>query len=99
MKFGICNEIFKEWEIEKAFRFVKQIGYDAIEIAPFTIANYVTDIPPDTRRKLRNLAQDIGLEISAVVTLHEAYLVMVLVPVGLLCIIDMPDCSWCVSIH
>lgn len=40
-----------------------------------------------------------GLEISAVVTLHEAYLVMVLVPVGLLCIIDMPDCSWCVSIH
>ena len=66
MKFGICNEIFKEWEIEKAFRFVKQIGYDAIEIAPFTIANYVTVIPQDTRQKLRNLAQDIGLEISAV---------------------------------
>ena len=34
-----------------------------------------------------------GLEIPAVVALHEAYLVMFLIPVVLLCIVDMPDCS------
>ena len=66
MKFAICNEIFKDWAIEKAMRFAKDTGYDAIEIAPFTLANYVTNIPGETRAKIRRTARDIGLEISAV---------------------------------
>ncbi|MCS1409474.1 MAG: D-tagatose 3-epimerase [Verrucomicrobia subdivision 3 bacterium] len=66
MKFGICNEIFKDWEIERAIRFAKDTGYDAIEIAPFTLANYVTDIPTATRHKIRQTAQDVSIEISAV---------------------------------
>ena len=66
MQFGICNEIFKDWEIEKGLQFAKDTGYDAIEIAPFTIANYVTDIDQETRQRIRNYAEKIGLEISAV---------------------------------
>jgi sugar phosphate isomerase/epimerase len=66
MKFGICNEIFKDWDIEKGLQFAKDTGYDAIEIAPFTLANYVTDISPETRKRIRDYAAKIDLEISAV---------------------------------
>ena len=66
MKFGICNEIFKDWEIEKSLQFAKDTGYDAIEIAPFTLANYVTDITPETRKRIRDYAAKIELDISAV---------------------------------
>lgn len=66
MKFGICNEIFKDWEIEKGLQFAKETGYDAIEIAPFTLANYVTEISAETRQRIRDYAASIDLEISAV---------------------------------
>ena len=66
MKFGICNEIFKDWDIEKGLQFAKDTGYNAIEIAPFTLANYVTDISPETRKRIRDYAAKIDLEISAV---------------------------------
>jgi sugar phosphate isomerase/epimerase len=38
MQFGICNEIFKDWKLADAMAFAKRAGYDAIEIAPFTLA-------------------------------------------------------------
>ena len=43
MKFGICNEVFEGWSIDDSIRFVAETGYDAIEIAPFTLAQYVTE--------------------------------------------------------
>jgi sugar phosphate isomerase/epimerase len=49
IQFGICNEIFKDWKLEDAMAFAKKSGYDALEIAPFTLAPYVTDIPPAER--------------------------------------------------
>ena len=45
MKFGICNEIFKEWnDFSRACEYSKQAGYDGIEIAPFTFKQYVGEI-------------------------------------------------------
>jgi sugar phosphate isomerase/epimerase len=66
VKFAICNEIFKGWKIEDTMAFVKKAGYDAIEIAPFTIANYVTDIPREDRLKIRAAAHQAGLEVSGI---------------------------------
>lgn len=66
MKFGICNEIFKGWEMEKAMAFAKNAGYDAIEIAPFTVAKYVTDIPAEQRKEIREAAERTGIEISGI---------------------------------
>ncbi len=66
MKFSICNEIFRDWEMERTLRFVREAGYDAIEIAPFTLAAHVTEIPAQARRRLRSQAEGIGLEISAI---------------------------------
>ena len=42
MKFAICNEVFEGWSIDDSIKFVAETGYDAIEIAPFTLAQYVT---------------------------------------------------------
>lgn len=66
MKFGICNEIFQNWQIDDAMAFAKQAGYDGIEIAPFTLAKYVTEIPASERRRIRDTAARIGLEISGI---------------------------------
>ncbi len=66
MKFGICNEIFQNWKIEDAMAFAKQAGYDGIEIAPFTLAKYVTEIPANERRRIREEAARIGIEISGI---------------------------------
>lgn len=67
MKFGICNEIFKDWnDIGRAIDFVKSVGYDGLEIAPFTLAPYVTDIPATTRREIVKRADSAGLDILGI---------------------------------
>lgn len=66
MKFGICNEIFEGWEMERAMRFAKAVGYDAMEVAPFTLAKYATEVSAARRAQIRRTADEIGLEISAV---------------------------------
>ena len=38
IKFGICNELFENWEFARVCDAVKRIGYDGLEIAPFTLA-------------------------------------------------------------
>ena len=66
MKFAICNEIFQGWKIEEAISFVARCGYDAIEIAPFTLAKHVTDIPASERVRIREAAAQAGLAISGI---------------------------------
>src|SRR5207302_6196658 len=53
MKFGICNEIFQGWSLDDTLAFAKKAGYDVVEIAPFTIAKYVTEIAPAERARIR----------------------------------------------
>jgi sugar phosphate isomerase/epimerase len=66
MKFGICNEIFQGWKLDDAMAFAKRVGYDGIEIAPFTLAKYVTEIPAAERQRIRENAARLGLEISGI---------------------------------
>ena len=66
MKFAICNEIFQEWKIEDSMGYAAKAGYDAIEIAPFTIAKYVTEIPASERQRIRDAAGNAGIAISAI---------------------------------
>lgn len=63
IKFAICNEVFQGWRLEDAFAFVKDVGYDGVEIAPFTLAERVEQISPEERKRIRELAEKFGLEI------------------------------------
>jgi len=66
MKFGICNEIFDGWKLRDAMQFAKDVGYHAIEIAPFTLANYVTEISDSDRKRIRADAAEVGIEIAGI---------------------------------
>jgi sugar phosphate isomerase/epimerase len=66
MKFAICNEIFKGWKIEEAMGYAAKAGYDAIEIAPFTMAKYVTEVSAGERQKIREAASRQGIAVSGI---------------------------------
>ena len=64
MKFGICNEIFQSWTLDDAFAYAARAGYDCVEIAPFTIAPFVTDISATERQRIKDSAARAGVGIS-----------------------------------
>lgn len=66
MKFAICNEIFQGWTLRDTFEFAARTGYDAVEIAPFTIAKSVTDVSAEQRREIKELAAQSGIAISGI---------------------------------
>jgi sugar phosphate isomerase/epimerase len=67
IRFGICNELFEGWEFGQVCRTVKALGYDGLEIAPYTLAPRITEITLGRLRALRAMAQDAGV---AVIGLH-----------------------------
>ncbi len=64
MKFGICNEIFQDWDLDDTFRFAASAGYDFVEIAPFTIAKDVHAMSATERKRIRDSAESAGIGIS-----------------------------------
>ncbi len=62
IKLGICNELFEGWEFDRVCRTVKEIGFDGLEIAPFTLAHRINDLTRDRRREIRAMVEDAGLE-------------------------------------
>lgn len=64
MKFAICNETYQDWAVEDQFRHASEIGYDGIEIAPFTLEESAFDISAERRAELRKMSADYGLEIT-----------------------------------
>lgn len=66
MQFGICNETFQNWKLDDVFSYCARLGYDAVEVAPFTLAKYVTDIPAAERTRIRESAARAGIAISGI---------------------------------
>jgi sugar phosphate isomerase/epimerase len=66
MPFAICNEIFQGWKLEDAMSFAAKAGYDAIEIAPFTLNNYVTNIGAPERKEIVESAKRARIKIAGI---------------------------------
>ena len=47
-------------------QFAAKTGYTGIEIAPFTIAKYVTDIGKQERKRIRHAAEDVDIAITGI---------------------------------
>ncbi len=62
-KYAICNETFQDWSFDRAFAFARECGYTGLEIAPFTLAEYATQVSAEQRRQVRRQAEQAGLEI------------------------------------
>src|SRR5262249_42846482 len=63
MRYAICNETFEGWPHDRVCRVVADLGYQGLEIAPFTLAPRVTDVTAEQRRTLRRQAEECGLQI------------------------------------
>ena len=69
IKLGICNELIEGWDFDRVCRAVSELGYDGLEIAPFTLAPLITDLEQERRRaaswgrwsRTRGSEQTIGL--------------------------------------
>ncbi len=61
IRLGICNELFEGWDLATTCRTVRDIGYDGIELAPFTLAPRITDLTAADRHQIRQTIEDSGL--------------------------------------
>jgi len=61
IRLGICNELFDGWEFLEVCRTVFELGYEGLEIAPFTLAPIITELPAHRRLELRAMVEESGL--------------------------------------
>jgi len=67
MRFAICNELFEGWPQHRVFQYCAEVGYDGVEIAPFTLAEDIRSLPASRVGELRRAAETAGI---AIVGLH-----------------------------
>lgn len=58
---AICNEVYEKRPLKDVCRSIREIGYDGIEIAPFTLAEEPLKITASQRREYRDTIQSEGL--------------------------------------
>jgi D-psicose/D-tagatose/L-ribulose 3-epimerase len=64
MKIAICNELFEGWNIAQVFDYAAQLGFDGVELAPFTLGETASDISAAQRKQIREAAAHAGVEIA-----------------------------------
>jgi sugar phosphate isomerase/epimerase len=62
LRLGICNELFEGWDFRRVCQTVKGLGYEGLEIAPFTLAPRITDLSKSSRAELREQMAAAGIE-------------------------------------
>jgi sugar phosphate isomerase/epimerase len=65
MRYAICNEIFdaEKWPWERVCAFCREMGYQGIEVAPFTIAPHASLIDAELRAAMRKVAERMEVQI------------------------------------
>jgi sugar phosphate isomerase/epimerase len=64
MKIALCNEVLQPQSFDQQCRFAAALGYDGLEVAPFTLAEDPSRITDEDARTFRRMAQDAGVEIA-----------------------------------
>ena len=64
MQISLCNEVVRELPFSEQCRFAREIGYDGLEVAPFTLGEAPQLITPSQLRALRSTAGEEGMRIS-----------------------------------
>ena len=63
MKLATCSEPWRDTPIEEVIAIAARLGFDGVELAPFTIAEHVAEISADRRKQIVKAAADAGIEI------------------------------------
>jgi D-psicose/D-tagatose/L-ribulose 3-epimerase len=64
MKIALCNEVLREIPFERQCSLAAALGYNGLEVAPFTLASEPSAIDDSQRAAMRRAAEDAGLAIS-----------------------------------
>lgn len=64
MKLSLCNEVVRDLTFAEQCRLARELGYDGIEVAPFTLGEQPHRLPPASRRQVRAQAEAEGLTIT-----------------------------------
>jgi D-psicose/D-tagatose/L-ribulose 3-epimerase len=63
MKIALCNEVLQPMPFAKQCAFAKAVGYDAMELAPFTFSDEPHLMIPAERTAIRRAARESGIDI------------------------------------
>jgi sugar phosphate isomerase/epimerase len=63
VRYAICNETFEGWDHSRVCATAAELGYQGLELAPFTLAPRITDVTAARRQDLRRRAEECGLQI------------------------------------
>jgi sugar phosphate isomerase/epimerase len=64
MKLALCNEVLGELSLEAQCELAARLGYDGLEIAPFTLANAPERIDAGEARRIRDVVEAAGLVVT-----------------------------------
>ena len=63
MRFGLCNELFQDWDWQRGLELTSELGYTGWEIAPFTLGEAPTSTSAANRSRLARQIQAAGVEV------------------------------------
>ena len=63
MKFALCNEIFRDLPLKDAFQKIADVGYQGVEVAPFTLQPNPRELAERDADHCRNAAESAGIEV------------------------------------
>jgi D-psicose/D-tagatose/L-ribulose 3-epimerase len=64
MRFALCNEVIGAMAFGEQCRFAAALGYDGLEVAPFTLGAAPHRLPEGTIKATRRAAEDAGIAIT-----------------------------------
>ena len=65
MRISLCNEVIADMPFERQCAFARDVGYDGIEIAPFTLTDDPIRLPASSPARWRRAAADAGIAITS----------------------------------
>jgi sugar phosphate isomerase/epimerase len=64
MRIALCNEVIRELAFERQCEFASKVGYDGLEVAPFTLGDEPHLLAGSRRSELRRAAREAGIAIT-----------------------------------
>jgi D-psicose/D-tagatose/L-ribulose 3-epimerase len=63
-RIALCNEVLRELDFARQCALAAQLGYDGVEVAPFTLSDTPHELPAARIAELRRIADDAGIVVS-----------------------------------
>ena len=64
MRLALCNEVLQPWDLARQCAYAKAVGYDGLEIAPFTLSDEPHRLPAAGIAAARRIVEDHGLAVT-----------------------------------